>query len=168
MLRRIERGADIDDVLLSIYWHKPADTSATHPLKDLCRDVVVCAQNVGHGLELVIERFKRKVDEEKKRAVMRQSVWRTTLDMLYMVEKAEPQRNGRSDADLLASVLAVKPELAHACETYTCGKYWAVAAKIADKCKPGLSRWELTFQCNALLDGIALLRAAVTAATKPE
>ena len=57
MLRRIERDADIDVVLLSIYWHKPADASATHPLKDLCRDLVFCAQKVGQGLKLDIERF---------------------------------------------------------------------------------------------------------------
>ena len=29
-------------------------------------------------------------------------------------------------------------------------------------------RWEVTFQRNALLDGITMLRAAATAATKPE
>ena len=111
-LRRIERGVDIDAVLLSMCWRKPADASATHPLKDLCRDLVFCAQKVGHGLELDIERFKRKVDEEKKRAVMGQSAWRAALDVLDMVNKAEPQRNGRSDADLLASVLAIRPDLA--------------------------------------------------------
>ena len=102
MLRRIVHDADIDAVLLSIYWHKPANASATRPLKDLCHDLVFCAQKVEHGLELDIERFKRKVDEEKKRAVVGQSAWHTALVMLYMVKKAEPQRNGRSDADLLA------------------------------------------------------------------
>ena len=56
-----------------------------------------------------IERFNRKVDEEKTWAVMGQSAWRTALDMLDMVKKAEPHRNGISDADLLASVLAVRP-----------------------------------------------------------
>ncbi len=41
--------------------------STAHPLKDLARDVVFCARKVGAGLELDIERFKRKRDEEKKR-----------------------------------------------------------------------------------------------------
>ena len=59
-----------------------------------------------------IERFNRKVDGEKKRAVMGQSAWRTALGTLDMVRKAESQRNGRSDADLLAHVLAVRPEFA--------------------------------------------------------
>ena len=60
--------ADIDAVMFSIYWRKPADSSATHPLKDLCLGVVFCAHKVGHVLELDIERFTRKVDEEKRRA----------------------------------------------------------------------------------------------------
>ena len=77
-----------------------------------------------------IERFKRKVDEEKKQAAMGQSARRTALDMLDMVKKAEPRRNGRSDADLLANVLAVRPELAREWEPNTCGRYLAVAATI--------------------------------------
>ena len=43
----------------------------------------------------------------------------------------------------------------------------AVAAKLT-KCQTVLSTWELTFQRNALLDGITLLRTAAAAATKPE
>ena len=62
MLRRIERGVDTDVVLLSIYWRKPADASATRPLQELCRDLVFCAQKVGQGLELDIERCRRKLD----------------------------------------------------------------------------------------------------------
>ena len=51
------------------------------------------------------------MDKKKKRAVMGQSACRAALEMLGMVKKAEPPRNGRSDADLLANVLAVRPEL---------------------------------------------------------
>ena len=91
-----------------------------------------CAHTVGHGLEFDIERFTSKLDEEKKRAAMGQSAWRAALDTLDMVNKAEPQRNGRSDADLLANVFALKPELAHACKTNTCGGYLAVAVKLID------------------------------------
>ena len=92
-------------------------------------------QKVGHGLELDIERFNRKVGEQKEPAVMDQSAWRTALGMLDMVRKAESQFNGRSEADLLAHVLAVRPELAKAWKSYTCGKYLAVAAKPTVKCK---------------------------------
>ena len=111
MIRRIERDIAIDAVLLSIYWHRPADASATRPLKDLCRDSVLCAKTVGNGLNLDIERFNHKVDEEKKRAVMGQSAWRAALDMLGTVKKAEPQRTWRSHSDLLANILVGRPEI---------------------------------------------------------
>ena len=57
-LRRVERDADIDVVILSIYWHRPAKENEEHPLKDFCRDVIFSAQRVGQGLELDIDRFK--------------------------------------------------------------------------------------------------------------
>ena len=84
--------------------------------------MVARAQRVGQGLEVDIERFKRKLDEETKRAVMGQSAWRTAVEMLDMVTQAEPQRNGRSDADLLASVFANGSELAKAWKSDTCGR----------------------------------------------
>ena len=65
MLRRVDLDAAIDVVCLSLYWHKPLNEQE-HPLKDLCRDLVFSAQRVGTGLELDVERFKRRVDEEKK------------------------------------------------------------------------------------------------------
>ena len=43
-LRRVERDADIDVVVLSIYWHRPAKENEEHPLKDSCRDVIFSAQ----------------------------------------------------------------------------------------------------------------------------
>ena len=95
------------------------------------------------------------MDEEKKRAAMGQSAWRTVLDMLDIVKKAEPHRNEILYADLLANVLAVRPETAKARNSDTCGRYLAVAAKLTDKCTTVVSMWELTFQRNALLDGIA-------------
>ena len=52
---------------------------AAHPLNNLCRDLVFSAQEVGSGLDLDIERFKRTQDEKKKkRKVMGQSAWRST------------------------------------------------------------------------------------------
>ena len=46
MLRRVERDAEIDVVLLSLYWHMPA-AGQEHPLKNLCRDLIFCAQQTG-------------------------------------------------------------------------------------------------------------------------
>ena len=139
MLRRVERDADIDVVMLSLYWHKPAD-GQEHPLKNLCRDLIFCAQKVGQGLELDIERFKRKQDEEKKKAAMGQSAWRTGMEFMDMIKASESQRNGRSDADLLAHVLSTRRELANYWKADTCAKYLAVASTINDKSKQLLSR----------------------------
>ena len=57
-LQRVERDADFDMLCLSIWWHKPSDDAAHH-LKDMCRDLAICAQKVGQELELEVERFKR-------------------------------------------------------------------------------------------------------------
>ena len=46
-----------------------------------------------------IDRFKRYMDEERKRAVMGRSAWRLALDMKDMVLRAETQRCGMSDSD---------------------------------------------------------------------
>ena len=67
MLRRVDGDAGIDVVCLSLFWHKPSDNSQAHPLRNLCRDLIFCASRVGQGIDLEVERFKRKVDEEKKR-----------------------------------------------------------------------------------------------------
>ena len=88
MLRRVDVDASIDVVCLSIYWHKPQNDADEHPLNNLCRDLVFSAQRVGQGIELDIERFKRRVDEDKKKDVMGQSAWRYALDMLAMVKAA--------------------------------------------------------------------------------
>eukprot|EP00974_Lingulodinium_polyedra_P053222 5113878-Lingulodinium_polyedra.AAC.1 len=45
-------------------------------LRSATSHVVFCAQKVGQGLELDIERFKRDQAEEKTRAVMGKSAWR--------------------------------------------------------------------------------------------
>ena len=65
-LRRVDVDAAIDVVCLSIYWHKPENDEEEHPLRNLCRDLIFSAQRVGQGLELEIDRFKRRVDEDKK------------------------------------------------------------------------------------------------------
>ena len=65
-LRRVDGDAAIDVVCLSLFWHKTSDDSE-HPLKNLCRDLIFCAARVGQGIDLEVERFKRKWDEDKKR-----------------------------------------------------------------------------------------------------
>ena len=71
----MDGDAAIDIVFLSLFWHKPADETTEHPLKNLCRDLIFCATRVRQGIDLEVERFKRKVDEDKKKDVMGQSAW---------------------------------------------------------------------------------------------
>ena len=66
VLRRVEADAVIDVVCLSLFWHKPKNAADEHPLKNLCRDLIYSAVKVGQGIDLEVERFKRKVDEDKK------------------------------------------------------------------------------------------------------
>ena len=166
-LQRVERDADIDMVCLALWWNRLADENAVHPMKDMCRDVVFCAQKVGQGLDLEIERFKRWQDEENKRNVMGKSAWRLALDMKDMVKLAEPQRHGLKDHELLEKILTTRPEL-KSWQADTCGRYLAVANKLNEGGIKVLSRWELMFQRGTLVDGITMLRAAATAAPTAE
>ena len=161
-LRRVDGDAAIDVVCLSLFWHKPSGNSE-HPLRNLCRDLIFCAARVGQGMDLEVERFKRKCDEEKKRDVMGQSAWRYALDMKDMIKKAENMRDGKSDVDLIAQILATNSSLAKDWKPDTCSRYLYVGNKIGTKPKKILARWELAFQRETLLDGISLLRSAASA-----
>ena len=111
-LQRLERDAEIDVICLSVYWHKEHDGDE-HPLRAACTDVVFSAELAGQGLDWEIERFKRKMDEEKQRQVWGLSAWRTACDLKRMVMTGESQRKtGQADGDLLAQLLASRPELA--------------------------------------------------------
>ena len=167
-MRRVECDADIDVACLSLYWHKPTDDSVEHPMKSMCRDIVLSAQRVGLGLELEIERFKRLMDEEKKRHILGKSAWRLAVDLQDMIKFAEPERAGLSDGDLLAKVLSTRKELQTEWRSDTCSRYLAVARKMDAACQNIMDRWELAFQRKTLVDGISLLRAAATACSSPE
>ncbi len=39
-IERVDRDADIDVVILSIYWHRLADETLHPPLIDMCQDIV--------------------------------------------------------------------------------------------------------------------------------
>ena len=141
-LQRVERDEDIDMVCLALWWNRPAEENAVHPMKDMCRDVVFCAQRVGQGLHLEIERFKRFQDEENKRNAMGKSAWRLALDMKDMVKLAEPQRCGVKDRELLEKILTARREL-KSWQADTRGRYLATARKLNEggiKVCPGGSR----------------------------
>ena len=165
MLQRVERDTDIDMVCLAIWWNKPTDQDAGHTMMDMCRDLVFSVERVGQGLALKVERFKRCQDEENQRNVQGKSAWRLALDMKDMVVDAEPQRRGQKDHELLESVLTTRTEL-KCWQADTCQRYLAVANKLNPAGVKMLTRWELLFQRGTLVDGITVLRAAVSAAPR--
>ena len=69
-MQRVERDADIDAVVFAIYWNKPCEADAGHPWMSELRDLMFSAQPVGSGVEVIVDRFLRYEEEEKKRAVM--------------------------------------------------------------------------------------------------
>ena len=66
-LQRVERGADIDAVVLAIHWNKPFEADVGHPWMPELRDMMFSAQPVGSGVEVIVDRFLRYEEEEKKR-----------------------------------------------------------------------------------------------------
>ena len=66
-LRKIERDADLDAVVLVVYWNRPADENRKHPWHDHLRDLHFKAQRAGSGAEASVERFVRFDEEEKKK-----------------------------------------------------------------------------------------------------
>ena len=69
-LQRVERDADIDAVVLAIYWNKPCEADAGHPWMSELRDMMFSAQPVGSSVEVIVKRFLRHEEEEKKRDVV--------------------------------------------------------------------------------------------------
>ena len=80
-LQRVERGADIDAVLLAIYWNKPCQADVGHPWMSELRDLMFSAQPAGSGVEVVVDRFLRYKEEEKKRYVMGLSTLRRAREL---------------------------------------------------------------------------------------
>ena len=75
-LCRVERDADLDAVLLLVYWHRLEDETQKHPWFDHMRDLHFKAQRVGIGVAASVERFLRIEEEEGKRNVMGLSTFR--------------------------------------------------------------------------------------------
>ena len=87
--QHVSCDAHLGVMLLSIYWHRPADHSGQHPLMHMCLDTIYEAQNLPGGLDLEVERFKIYQDEEKMRDAIGRSVWRLSLDMNQILTMLE-------------------------------------------------------------------------------
>ena len=64
------------------------------------RDLMFSAQPVGSGVEVVVDRFIRYEEEEKKREVMGLSTLRRAQELGRLVSQGDAHRNGMNDADL--------------------------------------------------------------------
>ena len=166
-LLRVDRDADIDAVLLAMYWHK----DHAHVLSNLTsqsQDIVFSAQLAGQGLALTIERFVRMEQEEKQRAVTGQSAWRKAMDLKKIVELAEADRQGRTDAALAATLLAEKDSaMKESWNEDTCRRYLMVASRLDKPNQDIMVKWEFAFQRNTLVDSFTNIRAAATACQTP-
>ena len=69
---------------------------------------------------------------------------------------------------MIAAILASETSLAKEWKADTCARYLQVGKLISTKTKKILTRWELAFQRETLLDGITNLRSAATACASQE
>ena len=111
-LRKIERDADLDAVVLAIYWNRPDNESTKHPWHDHLRDLHFKAQRAGQGAAAFVERFIRFDHEEKKRQVMGLSTFRRAQELKTLVDAAAVQRQpNECDAALASRILGEKEVL---------------------------------------------------------
>ena len=75
------------------------------------RDLMFSAQPVGSGVEVIVDRFLRHEEEEKKREVMGLSTLRRAQEFERLVSQGDAHSNGMNDADLASHVLATKQAL---------------------------------------------------------
>ena len=80
-LQRVESDANIDAIVLAIYWNKPCEAEAGHPWMSELRDMMLSAQLVGPGVEVIVDRFLRYEEEEKKREVLGLSTLRRSQEL---------------------------------------------------------------------------------------
>ena len=62
-MQRADRDADIDEVVLAIYWNKPREADDGHPWMSELRDMMFSAEPVGSGVEVLVDRFLRYEEE---------------------------------------------------------------------------------------------------------
>ena len=66
-LQRVERDADVDAVLLAVYWNRPQETQAAHPWHAALRDLEFATEAMGSSVDVTINRFLRYEEEENKK-----------------------------------------------------------------------------------------------------
>ena len=167
-LRKIERDADLDAVVLLVYWNRPDDESQKHPWHNHMRDLNLKVSRVGVGAEASVERFVRFDDEEKKRKAMGLSTYRRSVELKSLVDAAASARqSGEVDAALASRILSSNPQL-QAWTEDTCRRYLAINDRFSMESAKVMSKWEMKYGRNCLLDSLTTMRSAATAATTKE
>ena len=166
-LQKVERDADLDAIILAVYWMKPSEGALPRPLLDQLRDMVLRAEPVGSGVEASIERFLRYEEEEKKRNVMGLSAYRRALELKQLVLQGAAQRAGKSDAKLASDLLGSRDSLKASWTEDTCRRYLNIADRFDQEGHDYMNRWEMKFGRSAFLDQLHLMRSATTAAQTP-
>ena len=87
-LRKIERDADLDAVVLVAYWNRPMIETVKHPWHDHLRDLHIKAQRAGHGAAAAVDRFVRLDEEERKINVMDLSAFPRATELRVLLEAA--------------------------------------------------------------------------------
>lgn len=165
---RVERDAEIDVAILTLYWFKD-DKATFETLAQQSQNLIYSVEQVGSGVILSVERFLRVEMEEAKRKVAGQSAYRKSLALKDLVAEANRDRNGRSDAELAESLLMQRKELQE-WNRDSCRRYLQVAERMCQgkEIQQLMRRWEFQLRRDSLVDGISILRAACAAAPTTE
>ena len=168
-LRKIERDADLDAVILAIYWNRPDAENTKHPWHDHLRDLHFKAQKAGQGAAASVERFVRFDEEEKKRKVMGLSTFRRAQELKILVDAAAGDRQqNECDAAMASRILGSKEVLKAAWSEDTCRRYLLISERFNAESTQTMSKWEMKFGRSCLLDSLSTMRSAVTAAQTEE
>ena len=131
-LHKIERDADLDAVVLVVYWNRPENETVKHAWHEHLRDLHFKAQRAGHGAAVAVERFLRFDEEEKKRQVMGLSTFRRATELRVLLEAAESQRQAHEcDAKLASRVLGTKQALQATWSEDTCRRYLLISERFS-------------------------------------
>ena len=116
-----------------------------------------------------MERFIRFDEEEKKRQVMGLSTFRRGAELKTLVDAAESLRNANEcDAALAARILGEKDVLKAAWQEDTCRRYLYIMERFNTDSTKLMAKWEMKFGRSCLLDSLAAMRNAATAAQSPD
>ena len=164
-LRKAERDADVDVVILVAYWHKVKKGDQWWLQ---LRDLQFSAKTAGSGYEATVKRFVLDEQEERKRNAMGFSAHRRSQELQQLVREGAGERGGLCDAGLAAQLLEKEDVLKGKWTADTCRRYLAIFSRFNSEGESIMSKWEMKFGRTALLDQLNPMRSATTAAQTPE